>query len=122
MSHEKPKVRVPLIIGIAATSALTVAAVITGLLAVSDHTTYADASLPIAQREDARSSGRALAITTDCLIVGAIAAGAYTTYWYVKHRHQGGEAEGPPASEKPEAALAPYVTADGAGIAVLGRF
>jgi hypothetical protein len=117
--------RAVLLGGIITTSALGAAAIITGVMAISAHSTYVDESNSTQDREDARTSGKTLALTTDILIAGTLVAGGFTAYWYLTHRparSHSSEETTPAAEPEPSTALAPYVTPDGAGIAVFGRF
>ena len=72
----------PIYIGAGATAGLVVIATITGISAISEHSTYTDPQTTSADRKDAQSSGRTLAHVTDICLVGALAAGAFTSYWY----------------------------------------
>ena len=56
---------------------------ITGIVAVGRHGTFTDADATPAEREDARSSGKSLALVTDLCLVGAVIAGGYTAYHYI---------------------------------------
>ena len=72
----------PIYVGAGATVGLVLVATVTGISAVSQHSTYTDPQTTSADRKDAQSSGRTLAHVTDICLVGALAAGAFTTYWY----------------------------------------
>lgn len=71
-----------LIASLGFTGLFVVGALVTGVLATSAHARYADRAEPPGEREDARDSGRTLAITTDILLAGALVAGGFATYWY----------------------------------------
>jgi hypothetical protein len=73
----------PLYVGAGATAGFFLVATITGISAISVHGTYTDPQTTKLDRKDAQSSGRTLAHVTDACLVGMIAAGAFTTYWYV---------------------------------------
>ncbi len=104
-----------LIAGIVTTSALLSATVVFGLLAMSKHDIYTDPERSMEDRKAAQSSGRTMATVTDVMLVGAIAAGGFTAYWYFKQYK-------PAQAAKEPTALVPYTTPDGAGVAVFGRF
>jgi hypothetical protein len=72
----------PIYVGAGATVGLVLIATVTGISAVSQHSTYTDPQTASVDRKDAQSSGRTLAHVTDICLVGALAAGAFTTYWY----------------------------------------
>lgn len=74
----------PLYIGVGVTGGMAAFATLTGIVATSKHGTYSDMTLPDAERDAARSSGKNYALVTDLLLVGTIAAGAYTAYYYYK--------------------------------------
>jgi PEGA domain len=99
-----------LIASLGFTGVFTVGAVVTGILAVAAHGRYGDPGASVGEREDARSSGRTLAITTDILIGGALIAGGFATYWYF-------------ARVRPKA-VTPYVAvpANGVSVGIQGRF
>lgn len=103
-----------LIAGIVTTSALLSATVVFGLLAVSKHDIYTDPERSTEDRMAARDSGKTMATVTDVMLVGAIGAGAFTAYWYFKQYK--------PAQKKERAALVPWASPDGGGVAVFGRF
>ncbi|MBE7450343.1 MAG: PEGA domain-containing protein [Kofleriaceae bacterium] len=71
-----------------ATGGLTLAflagATTTGILAVGKHGTFKDDGVGDGAREDARQSGKNLALLTDGLVLGTIVAGGVATYYYLK--------------------------------------
>jgi hypothetical protein len=103
-----------LIAGIVTTSALLSATVVFGLFAMSKHDIFTDPERSMEDREAARDSGRTMATVTDVMLVGALAAGGFTAYWYFKQYK--------PAQQREQTSLVPYATPDGAGVAVFGRF
>lgn len=110
----------PLVAGIAFTGGLVTIATITGLMAVSRHGTFSDDSVPDSEREAARNSGKTLALVTDLCWLGAIGAGAFTTYYYYKvYKPKKAELE---RGLTGQAWLAPFVTGNQAGVAVGGAF
>jgi len=106
----KRRSRTALWIGLGLTGAFTLGATITGIMAMGKHDDFEDESLPVPDREDARDSGKTLAAVTDVFLVGALASGAFTT-WYYFARVRGRAAE-----------PAVVVTPERAGIAISGRF
>jgi Na+/glutamate symporter len=108
---------------------------VTGILAVGRHGTYTAPGSTAAERDAARSSGRALAIVTDVALAGGLAAGGFTAYWYlVKYRPaQGKRAEQPPAAtaavrgrrdpaQSTKLDLIPWVQSDASGLTLVGVF
>ncbi len=88
-----PPSRLPLYAGAGAAATLLGVATVTGILAIGRHGTYTATDATAEERADARSSGKTLALVTDLALVGGLAAGGFTAYWYFfKYR---------PALEKP---------------------
>jgi tetratricopeptide (TPR) repeat protein len=114
--------RTSLYLLVGATSTLAVAGTITGVLALGRHGTYADPAEGGGERESARSSGKTLAVTTDVLMLSAIAIGAYTTYYYLKVYKPRREAYDDEVAAGPALWLSPWATAEGGGLAVGGGF
>lgn len=117
-SHAPSKL--PLYVGGGATIGFAAAAVVTGLLARSKHDTFVAPETSTPAREDARTSGKRLAVVSDVALGGAVVAAGFTAYWYfAKYR----PAHAAHASER-EAKLevAPWVQFDGGGFAVAGSF
>ena len=112
---------VPLFIGGGATVGLGLIMTVTGIIAVSEHSTFTDPKTSAADREDARGSGKTFAAVTDVCLVGALAAGAFTAYWYFFRYKPQARAF---AERKPEAKLdfAPWVQPQAGGLAVAGSF
>ena len=108
--------KLPLYIGAGATGGFVLIATITGIMAVGKHSTFEDENESPGTRADAKDSGKTLAIVTDVCLVGALAAGGFTAYWYF--------AKYKPAQRKMEtkAAVVPWVKPDAGGIAVAGSF
>jgi hypothetical protein len=67
-----------------ATIAFFAGATTTGILAVGKSGTWHDDGANDAAREDARQSGKSLALLTDGLVLGTIVAGGLTAYYYQK--------------------------------------
>ena len=55
---------------------------ITGIVAVGQHSTFTGDDATPSEREDARSSGKRMALVTDLCLAGALVAGGYTAYHY----------------------------------------
>ncbi len=116
--------RVPLIVGGVLTVGLAATAVVTGLLAVSEHDKFEDPMATTGARADAKVRGERLAKITDAAIGGALVAGAFTTVWYlVKYR---GGSDGPAETSRAPVMskfdLAPWVEPTAGGLSVLGSF
>ncbi len=127
--------RLPLYAGGAAGATLLGVAAVTGLLALGRHGTYTGSDSTPAERADARSSGKALALVTDLAVVGGLAAGGFTAYWYfVKYRPalQKRTEQRPAAARtargRPDAAqstkvdLIPWVQSGASGLTLVGAF
>lgn len=108
--------KLPLYAGAGATGGFVLIATITGIMAVGKHSTFEDENASPGTRADAKDSGKTLALVTDICLVGALAAGGFTAYWYfAKYR---------PAQRKLEtkAAVVPWVKPDAGGFALAGSF
>jgi PEGA domain len=77
-----PPSRLPLYVGGGAAVTLLGVATLTGILAVGKHGTYESPDSTPAEREDARSSGKTLALVTDIALAGGVVATGFTAYWY----------------------------------------
>ncbi|MEJ7597508.1 MAG: PEGA domain-containing protein [Kofleriaceae bacterium] len=78
-----PPSRRTLYIGGGVTLGLVAIGTITGLVAVSRHGTFDGEDATPDEREDARSSGKRMALVTDLCLVGALVTGGYTAYHYL---------------------------------------
>lgn len=78
----KPPSKLPLYIGGGAAGAFAVVGIVTGILAVSQHSTYTSGDSKAAERADAKDAGTTLAHVTDVMFAGALVAGGFTAYWY----------------------------------------
>jgi tetratricopeptide (TPR) repeat protein len=116
-----PKGRNRLIAGAATSGGLAVTAIVTGIMAQSKHSTFEDAANSASVREDARDSGKTLALVTDILWVGAIAAGSYTAYYYFTEYKPNKERMDRRAADE-SVRVVPYATPDSVGLAVGGSF
>lgn len=123
--------KLPLYVGGGVAVAFAGTAIITGILAVKQHSTYVAPDTSDFDRDDARSNGKTLAHVTDALFIGAIAAGGFTAYWYFKKykpaKSKSAEGDSPPARD-PKAPdiskvdIVPWVQGANAGLSVLGSF
>ncbi len=127
----KPPSKLPLYIGGGATIAFGVVGVITGILAVSQHSTYVAEGSNKLDREDARANGKTLAHVTDAMFVTAIGAAGFTAYWYFfkykpaqNKRTEGPSPPGrdPNAPEMSKVDVIPWVQSTGGGFSVSGSF
>lgn len=137
---EKPKVaapsKMPLYIGGGATVALALGATVTGILAVSEHSTFTSPMSTSPERKDAQVAGRNLSHVTDICLGGAVVAGAFTAYWYFfkyKPAHRAFEDDARPAprpgspddvnaSLQPKINVVPWVQPEAGGLVVAGSF
>jgi PEGA domain-containing protein len=112
----------PMYVGAGIGGGLVLIATITGIVAVSKHGTYTDTSATPAERADAQSSGKTLAHVTDFCLVAAVAAGAFTAYWYqYKYRPQARAfAERQQAQAKVD--VVPWVEPTAGGLSIAGSF
>lgn len=108
--------KLPLYIGAGAAGGFALVATITGIMAVSKHGTFEDENASPGTRADAKDAGKTLALVTDICLVGAIAAGGFTAYWYFRKYK--------PAQRKMETktAVLPWVKPDAGGFALAGSF
>ncbi len=112
MVREPRPSKIPLWIGVGATATFAVAAVVTGLLAKSDHDGFAEPTYAKQQREDARGSGKIFALATDGLLLGTATAAALTAYWYYFKLEE--------SPDRTTATIVPWVGSDGAGVSLSG--
>lgn len=123
---EPPQVsRLPLWVGLGATGVLAAATTFTGVYAVKKHGTFTDDLEDPDAREDARSSGRKLAFTTDALLLATLASGAFTAYYYYgvyRPKQERLEQESAGQAAKESVWITPYAGDDGGGLAIGGRF
>ncbi|HWO24861.1 MAG TPA: PEGA domain-containing protein [Kofleriaceae bacterium] len=130
-----PPSRLPLYVGGGAAVALLGAATVTGLLAVGRHNTYESSESTPAERKDARSSGKSLALVTDIALAGGLVATGFTAYWYfAKYRPaQRKQTEQRPAatsagrgrrdgSQWTKIDLVPWVQSGTSGLVLVGGF
>ena len=127
--------RLPLYIGGGAGGTLLGVATVTGLLALGRHGTYTAGDSTPDERADAKSGGQTLARVTDLALVGGLAAGGFTAYWYfVKYRPalQKGTERRPAASragrglrdaaQSTKVDVIPWVQSGASGLTLVGAF
>ena len=127
----KPPSLLPIYIGGGAAVGLATIGTVTGILAVSQHSTFVAASSKKADRADAKTNGTRLAHVTDLMFVSALAAGGFTAYWYwFKYKpakKKFGETPAP-SNRDPNAPdiskidVVPWVQPSGGGFSVAGSF
>jgi hypothetical protein len=78
----QPPSKLPLYIGGGAAAAFVGVGLVTGILAISAHSTFTSGDSKAADRADAKQNGTTLAHVTDIMFAGALVAGGFTAYWY----------------------------------------
>jgi hypothetical protein len=112
--------KLPLYIGIGTAGGLALIATVTGISALGKHSTFEDENASPAERQDAKDSGKRLALVTDLCIAGAVVAGGFTVYWYfAKYRPGQRNARREQAAK---ANVLPWVKPDAGGLALAGSF
>ncbi|HBQ11066.1 MAG TPA: hypothetical protein DEF51_07770 [Myxococcales bacterium] len=125
----------PVIIAGSVTAAFTVAAVVTGIVAISANSSFEDAvlrsndgSLSQAERNAARQEGldaaglaNTTSVLTDVFIIGAVAGAAATAFFVIIGGLDGGD-EDQLAGQGFELRAAPSAGRDGGGVVLTGRF
>jgi Cornifin (SPRR) family/PEGA domain len=111
--------RRPLIVGASVTGGLLVVATVTGILATAKHSTFASLDAEPSTRADARDVGKTLALTTDLCLAGAVAAGAFTAYWYLA-KYRPGRVER--VTARPKVGVTPWVKNTASGFQLVGSF
>ena len=113
-----------MILGTTVTVGFLTGAAVTGLAALQKNDTFKDDDELRSARDDARDSGKSLALTTDILLAGATLAGAYTVYHYfTSYRPQKKAYEEHQRRRRdPTFLISGYVDGRGGGLAVLGHF
>jgi hypothetical protein len=122
----------PVYIGGGAAVAFGVTGIVTGFLAVKQHSTYVAGDTGKLDREDAKSNGKSLAHVTDALFAGAVVAGGFTAYWYFfkykPAKRKMAEDNGNPVRRDPNAPdiskldVAPWVQPSAGGVSLSGSF
>lgn len=122
----------PVYIGGGLTVALGVTSIITGVMAMSQHSTYVGEGTTKLDREDAQANGKTLARVTDALLIGTLAAGGFTAYWYffkykpaqkkLAEQPSGPGRRDPNAPDISKVDVVPWVQTTGGGFSVLGSF
>jgi len=122
-----PPSKLPLYVGGGTALGCVAVASVTGLMALTRHGTFVSKDATASERADAKSSGRLLAHVTDGMLLGAVAAGGFTTYWYFfKYK----KALAKPPTEKNGAGkldlskldVIPWVQPDAGGVFAAGSF
>jgi hypothetical protein len=108
--------KLPLYVGLGATGGFALVATITGIMAVGKHSTFEDKNASPSARQDAKDSGKTLALVTDICLVGAIGAGAFTAYWYFRKYKPA------KANMETKTAVVPWVQPDAGGVSFAGSF
>lgn len=120
--------KLPLYIGGGATIGFAAVGLVTGILAVGKHGTFTDPDSSTPERNDAKSSGKNLAVITDVALGGAVIAAGFTAYWYfAKYRpaqakHSAETASASRSRSRSKFLMAPWVQTDAGGFAVAGSF
>ena len=123
--------KVPLYVGGAITIGLLGGATAAGILAIGRHGEFTDENGTAQAREDARVSGRRLALLTDGLIAGTIVAASVVSFYYVKVYRPKARLHRARASERanafdeyavaPKVRVAPWVQAGAGGLVIAGE-
>lgn len=128
----RPPSKLPMYIGGGAAVALGAAGLVTGILAISAHSTFVADDSKAVDRADAKSNGTTLAHATDIMFAGALVAGGFTAYWYFfkykpaqKKRSEGDapvNRRDPNAPDISKVDVVPWVQSTGGGFSVAGSF
>jgi PEGA domain len=78
----KPPSKLPIYVGGGAAVVFAGVGLVTGILAISAHSTFTAGDSKAVDRADAKSNGTTLAHVTDIMFAGALVAGGFTAYWY----------------------------------------
>jgi hypothetical protein len=113
--------KLPLYAGVGATGGLVLVATITGIIAIGKHGTATDGDAVPAVREDAKSSGKTLALVTDLCLVGAVGAAAFTAYWY-RYKYRPKARALAERQEQAKVDVVPWVQPQAGGLSVAGSF
>jgi hypothetical protein len=102
--------------------------VVTGILALGQHGTFTSPDSNGIQREDARASGRGLALVSDVALGATLASAGFTAYWYLfKYKPAKAALSEDPAGppEVPvmsKVQVLPWVEPSVSGVSVAGSF
>jgi hypothetical protein len=128
----KPPSKLPLYIGGGAAGAFAVVGIVTGIMAISQHSTFVADDSKAGDRADAKDRGTTLAHVTDIMFAGALVAGGFTAYWYFfkykpaqKKQAEGGEPmirRDPNAPDISKVDVVPWVQPTAGGFSVAGSF
>lgn len=124
--------KIPLFVGGGAAAAFGIGGIVTGIMAISEHSTYVAGDSKAAERADAKERGTTLAHVTDIMFAGALVAGGFTAYWYffkykpaLKKQKEGGEPmirRDPNAPDLTKIDVVPWVEPTAGGFSVAGSF
>ena len=128
----RPPSKLPMYIGGGAAVAFVGVGVVTGILAISAHSTFTAGDSKAVDRADAKSNGTTLAHVTDIMFAGALVAGGVTAYWYFfkykpgqKKRTEGDQpiiGRDPNAPDISKVDVLPWVQPTAGGFSVAGSF
>lgn len=117
----RPPSKLPLYIGAGVTGALVITATITGIVAVSHHSTYTDPLSTGTDRINAQATGRTMATVTDICLVGGLAAAGFTTYWYFK-KYRPAQTAMAERQTQSKVDVVPWVQPHAGGLVAVGSF
>jgi hypothetical protein len=119
--------KLPIYVGGGVAAAAFGTAVITGILAVGQHSTYVAKDSTATERADAHDNGKTLALITDLSLGVSLAAGGFTAYYYYYYKYRKPHEKSEPAKRAPEMTkldVVPWVKPGGGlgGISFGGSF
>jgi hypothetical protein len=121
-SHQPPP-KLPLYIGAGAFAVFGVTTIVTGLVAVHDHSVFVARDTSPQDRYDAQVNGRRQAIASDVFLVGTVAAAGFTAGWYYfKYRAHPSRPAEDNHNSAPKLDLGPWVQPSGGGLFARGAF
>ena len=116
--------KLPMYVGGGVAVAAFGTAIVTGILAVGEHSTYVAKDSTATERADAHDTGKTLALVTDISLGVGLAAGGFTAYYYFyKYRKPHEKSE--PSKHAPEMTkldVVPWVKPGGGGLSFGGSF
>lgn len=124
--------KAPLFIGGAIAVGLLGGATAAGILAIGKHGEFEDPDATDAEREDARTSGKRMALLSDGLLAGGLVATGVVTFYYLKvyrpkararseRRRRDAEAAAEEFAFRPKVMVTPWVQGSGAGLTLVGH-
>jgi hypothetical protein len=117
----KPPSKLPLYIGAGAFATFGVTTIVTGLVALHDHSIFVARETSPQDRYDAQVNGRHQAIASDVFLVGTVAAAGFTAGWYYFKYRKAFEKK-PVEDTGPKLDLGPWVEPTGGGLLARGTF